>query len=212
LASFAYCEADQQTGLFISGCETLPCASREKSTIVLGNEDGFIVIVVLGFAVVKVMEGFELESCTSRRSGVILHQLHAKGSSKIILDGDCRKSMPCEMKVNSSLVHVFKGFQAVSVTSHLTQHAIGMFIYLIDPLLFRLSDCLCSPLKSIIRQLHWVFVHPEMLAGQWDNPYFVLYMGITLGYISLVRPRALSTSTNQGFRSRGNADGTQSWQ
>jgi hypothetical protein len=120
--------------------------------------------------------------------------------------------MPREMKVNSSLVHVFEGLQAVSVTSRLTTHAIGTFIYSIDLLLFRLYDCLCSLLKSIIRQLHRISVHPEMFTNQWDNPYFVPDMGITLGSISLVRLRALSTSMNQGFRSWGNADGTQSWQ
>jgi hypothetical protein len=89
LASFACCEADQQIKLFISGCQALPCASREQSTIVLENEDGFIAIVMLGFAIVKVMKGFELGRCTSRRSGVTIHQLHAKGGSKIILDGNC---------------------------------------------------------------------------------------------------------------------------
>jgi hypothetical protein len=74
--------------------------------------------------------------------------------------------MPREMEVNSSLGHVHEGLQVVSVTSHLTKHAIGTFIYSIDRFLCRPSDCLCSPLKSIIRQLHRVFVHPEMLADQ----------------------------------------------
>jgi hypothetical protein len=55
LALFACCETDQQTELFISECEALPCVLREESTIVLGNEDGFIAIVMLGFAIVKVV-------------------------------------------------------------------------------------------------------------------------------------------------------------